>query len=45
MGAGRKTMALLDCFLVYHQIWLHKDDEEKTSFITPLETYCYLRMP
>jgi hypothetical protein len=40
-----KTMALLDCFSGYHQIWLRKEDEEKTSFITPFSTYCYLRMP
>jgi hypothetical protein len=39
-----KMMALLDCFSGYHQIWLHKEDEEKISFITPFETYCYLRM-
>jgi hypothetical protein len=32
-------------FLRYHQIWLCKEDEEKTSFITPFGTYCYLRMP
>jgi hypothetical protein len=38
-------MALLDYFLGYHQIWLSKEDEEKTSFITPFDTYCYLRMP
>jgi hypothetical protein len=30
---------------VYHQIWLHKEDEEKANFITPFGTYCYLRMP
>jgi hypothetical protein len=39
-----ETMALLDCFSGYHQIWLRKEDEEKTSFITPFNTYCYLRM-
>jgi hypothetical protein len=38
-------MALLDYFSGYHQIWLHREDEEKTSFITPFEMYCYLRMP
>jgi hypothetical protein len=42
---GCEIMALLDCFLGYHQIWLHKEDEEKTSFVTPFGTYCYLRMP
>jgi hypothetical protein len=40
-----KIMALLDYFSWYHQIWLHKEDEEKTSFVTPFGTYCYLRMP
>jgi hypothetical protein len=44
-AAGCETMALLDCFFGYHQIWLRKDDEEKTSFITPFGTFCYLRMP
>jgi hypothetical protein len=44
-AAACETMALLDCFFGYHQIWLHKEDEEKTSFITPFGTYCYLRMP
>jgi hypothetical protein len=38
-------MALLDYFSGYHQIWLCKEDEEKTSFITPFGTYCYMRMP
>jgi hypothetical protein len=37
-------MALLDYFLGYHQIWLCREDEEKTSFITPFSTYCYMRM-
>jgi hypothetical protein len=42
---GYEMMALLDCFSGYHQIWLCKEDKEKTSFITPFTTYCYLRMP
>jgi hypothetical protein len=41
---GCETMALLDYFLGYHQIWIRKEVEEKTSFITPFSTY-YLRMP
>jgi hypothetical protein len=45
MVAGSETMALLDYFSRYHQIWFRKDDEEKTSFITPFGTYCYLSMP
>jgi hypothetical protein len=42
---GCEIMALLDCFLGYHLIWLRDEDQEKTSFITPFGTYCYLRMP
>jgi hypothetical protein len=41
---GCEMMALLDCFLGYHQIWLCREDEEKTSVKTPFDTYCYLRM-
>jgi hypothetical protein len=41
---GCDIMALLDCFSGYQQIWLRKEDEEKTSFTTPFGTYCYVRM-
>jgi hypothetical protein len=44
-AADCDTMTLLDYFSRCHQIWLHKEDEEKTNFITPFVTYCYLRMP
>ena len=44
-AAGCKRFSLLDCFLGYHQIWLNKEDEEKTSFTTPFGTYCYTRLP
>ena len=43
-AAGCKCFSLLDCFSGYHQIWLNKEDEEKTSFTTPFGTYCYTRM-
>jgi hypothetical protein len=39
-AVGCEMMALLDCFSRYHQIRLHKEDEEKISFITPFGTYC-----
>jgi hypothetical protein len=42
--AAYETMSLLDCFSDYYQIWLHKEDEEKMSFITPFGTYYYLGM-
>ena len=44
-AAGCKCFSLLDCFTGYHQIWLNKEDEEKTSFTTPFETSCYTSMP
>jgi hypothetical protein len=40
-----ELLSLLDCYSGYHQIWMKKEDEPKTSFITPSGTYCYLRMP
>jgi hypothetical protein len=43
-AATSELMCLLVCYLGYHQI-LMKEDEPKTSFITPSGTYCYLRMP
>ena len=44
-AANSQLMSLLDCFSGYHQIWMRKKDEEKTSFITPFGTYCFVRMP
>jgi hypothetical protein len=44
-AASLELMSLLDCYSSYHQIWMKKEDEPKTSFITPSGTYCYLRMP
>jgi hypothetical protein len=44
-AVGCVVMSLLDYFSGYHQIWLHNEDEEKTSFIMTFDTYCYLRMP
>jgi hypothetical protein len=43
-AATSKLMSFLDCYSSFHQIWMKKDDESKTSFITPSGTYCYLRM-
>jgi hypothetical protein len=44
-AASSKLMSLLDYYSGYHQIWMKKEDEPKTSFITPSGTYCYLQMP
>jgi hypothetical protein len=43
-AASLELMSLLDCYSGYHLIWMKKEDEPKTSFITPSGTYCYLRM-
>jgi hypothetical protein len=44
-AASSELMSLLDCYSGYNQIWMKKEDEPKTSFITPSGTYCYLQMP
>jgi hypothetical protein len=43
-AASSELMSLLDCYSGYHQIWMKKEDEPKTSFIIHSGTYCYLRM-
>src|SRR6185437_3385722 len=43
-AAGSEMLSMLDCFSSYHQIFMKKSDEEKTSFTTPFSTYCYVRM-
>jgi hypothetical protein len=43
-AADCEIMVLLDYFSGYHQIWLCREDEEKTSFITPFGIYYYLKM-
>jgi hypothetical protein len=44
-AATLELMSLLDYYSGYHQNWMKKEDEPKTSFITPSGTYCYLRIP
>jgi hypothetical protein len=44
-AASSELMSLVDYYSGCHQIWMKKEDEPKTSFITPSGTYCYLRMP
>jgi hypothetical protein len=38
-------LSLLDMLSVYHQIRVRREDEEKTRFITPFGTFCFVRMP
>ncbi|PKA47916.1 RNA-directed DNA polymerase like [Apostasia shenzhenica] len=42
---GYEVMSFLDAFSGYHQIWMAREDEEKTAFITDYGTYCYRVMP
>jgi hypothetical protein len=44
-AANSEMLSLLDMFSGYHQIRVRKEDEEKTSFITPFGTFCFMRMP
>jgi hypothetical protein len=39
--AGSILLCFLDCYSEYHQVALHPDDEDKTTFITPHDIYCY----
>ena len=42
---GHLQMSFLDTFQGYHQIPLALDDQEKTSFVTPVGNYHYKVMP
>ena len=42
---GHHRMSFLDAFQGYHQIPLALDDQEKTSFVTPVGNYHYKVMP
>jgi hypothetical protein len=39
--AGSVLLCFLDCYSRYHQIALHPDNEDKTTFIMPHGIYCY----
>jgi hypothetical protein len=43
--SGCDLLSFLDAYSGYHQIFMSKEDEEKTAFITPCGTYCFVRMP
>ena len=42
---GSELLCFLDAYSGYHQIRLKKEDELKTSFITPFGAFCYKTMP
>ena len=43
--ASHGMLSFIDVFSDYHQIPMFQLDEEKTSFMTPCELYCYKVMP
>jgi hypothetical protein len=43
-AANNEMLSLMDMFSVYHQIRVRTEDEEKTSFITPFGTFCFVRI-
>ena len=43
--AGHELLSFMDAFSGYNQISMDPSDQEKTSFITGLGTYCYQGMP
>ena len=43
--AGCDLLSFLDAYSGYHQIFMMKEDEENTAFITPCGTYYFVRMP
>jgi hypothetical protein len=43
--AGCARLSFLDAYSGYNQIKLKKEDEEKTTFITPYDVFCYQVMP
>ncbi|GKU97081.1 hypothetical protein SLEP1_g10263 [Rubroshorea leprosula] len=42
---GNERLSLLDAYSGYHQVPMAPEDEEKTSFYTGDEIYCYVMMP
>jgi hypothetical protein len=43
--AGHKLLTFMDAFSGYNQIVMDESDQEKTSFITSRELFCYKVMP
>ncbi|XP_010480879.1 PREDICTED: uncharacterized protein LOC104759673 [Camelina sativa] len=43
--AENELLSFMDAFSGYNQIMMHKDDREKTAFITEQGTFCYRVMP
>ena len=44
-ASGNATLSLMDAYSGCNQIKMHPADEDKTSFMTANENYCYRTMP
>jgi hypothetical protein len=44
-NVGCNLLCFLDCYLGYHHIPLKVEDQIKTSYITPFDTFWYTTMP
>lgn len=42
--SGCELMSFLEAYSWYHYVWMAKEDEEKTNFITSSGMFCYIRM-
>ena len=42
---GYKYVSFIDAYSGYNQIPMYPPDQEKISFLTPKENYCYIVMP
>ena len=40
-----ELLSFIDAYLGYHQVLIHLEDAEKTSFIMENGLYCYMVMP
>lgn len=40
--SGCELMSFLEAYSWYHYVWMAKEDEEKTNFITSSGMFCYI---
>ena len=44
-AVGTQRLSMLDGFSGYNHILVHLEDQEKTTFTTPWDTFMYAKMP
>jgi hypothetical protein len=44
-SSGYELLSFIDGYSRFHQIQMAREDEQKTTFITPDGLYCYISMP